>query len=143
MSTKPIRELSLLEWMAMSEGEQGSIYLDSINPKAATLDDLKAVIEDFVHLSNLQACPVKMSTVNRRFYRPAKVLGLTTLDAVKMLVNEGKLQLQQVGMNSLLSTVRSLDDLETHFQNVLADYPASEHPKLRRERNERYNSNAR
>lgn len=88
-----VLNITIDQWIDLSSNDKAKQYMEYISTKhLKTVEELSSHILGMIHINNLDLRPIKLQTLNRRFYRPAATIGTTVLQLMKQLMNQDLVQ---------------------------------------------------
>lgn len=110
------KRMTIAEYGDLSVQERTRIQIGALRTAGfKTQEELIEQITQYVHARNLDKAPVRMATLNRRFYKAAKAFGMQ----VTMLALSAPLKTYGREGNTILLTCDFDADLQTTFEEII------------------------
>lgn len=120
---RPVLDITWDGFFELPESTQQTLLLQvSHVGTIADIAALKQCLLEFVHVNNLQNAPVRLTSLNRRFYRAAKGLGTTVADVVRDLCAAGTLTSTYIKGNFLLSTTAVMTQRDASLADAFSTF---------------------
>lgn len=116
-------EMSVMDFSELPESKRQVAQLEAINAKRVeSYEGLREILLDYIHITNLNGSPVRLSVLNRRFYKAAGTYKKTVLAVVSELVREDLVVCHTRKNNTLLMTKRFADELGANIANQASTF---------------------
>lgn len=94
--SSPILDMTFDQYDSLPKGEQAALLLEAGSSTGVeSIGALTVRVREFVHLNSILNQPVSLSSLNRRFNRPASRLGTSIKSVVGTCLRSGELELLQ------------------------------------------------